>query len=577
MLKHPTIETGHLGQRMERQRYAGGRIACFVAFMLVTVSALSPAPDACTAAVRNSINWGTATSAYQVEGGWDADGKSPSIWDTLAQSPGKIADNTTGDVACDMYNRWAEDIALMKQLGVKNYRLSVAWTRIIPAGVAGSAVNMAGVNWYRNLIKALLAAGIRPAVTMYHWDLPQVLQNEYGGFLSPKIQEDFLYYADTLFKHLGDIVDQWMTFNEVISICELGYQVDVFAPQANKGLGAKYTCGHNVLLAHAKTMQLYRTKYAAQKGRVSIALDGKWGYPKDPNNPADVAAAENFMVFQYAWMADPLYFGDYPAVMKETQGALLPKFTAEESKLLRAATIDFFSVNFYCGYYVWAPAPGSPKELTYDVGANTGGQFISPGIPSNAPWLFKTPDGLRLTLQWLAKRYNGPEFWITENGVSGPDEDWKPLPAVLDDVYRQDYYKTYLDNLCLAKSVDGVNVGNYYAWSWMDNFEWRDGFKKRFGIIYIDLKNNLARHPKGTAKWLSQHFFNINPVAPATLRAASVARQTPAAAATVPKPAAAPSANAVSSKGKGFSLPFSFGFNKGSGFGLSVKFGPQGK
>jgi beta-glucosidase len=557
----------------KRRADAGGTIAVFLLYMLVSVSAVAQAPDACTAAVRSSINWGTATSAYQVEGGWDADGKSPSIWDTLAQTPGKIADNTTGDVACDMYNRWPEDIALMKKLGVKNYRLSIAWTRILPDGVAGSAVNMAGVNWYRTLIKALLQAGIRPAVTMYHWDLPQVLQDKYGGFLTPQIQTDFLYYADTLFKHLGDIVDQWMTFNEVISICELGYQVDVFAPQANKGLGAKYTCGHNVLLAHAKTVQMYRTKYASQKGRVSIALDGKWGYPKDPKNPADVTAAENFMVFQYAWMADPLYFGDYPAVMRETQGDLLPKFTAEESKLLRSTTVDFFSVNFYCGYYVWAPAPGSPKELTYDVGANTGGQFISPGIPSNAPWLFKTPDGLRLTLQWLAKRYNNPEFWITENGVSGPDEDWKPLPAVLDDVYRQDYYMTYLDNLCLAKSVDGVNVANYYAWSWMDNFEWRDGFKKRFGIIYVDLKNNLARHPKGTAQWLSKHFFNINPVATATLRAASVARQT--AAAAVAKPAETV-AVAFGGKGKGFGWPLSFSVNKGSGFGLSVKFGPQG-
>ncbi|KAF6266054.1 putative beta-glucosidase [Scenedesmus sp. NREL 46B-D3] len=542
---------------MEGRHAAGGRLTCAVVLLLSMGIALAQSPDACTAAVRSSIKWGTATSAYQVEGGWDADGKSPSIWDTLAQTPGKIADNSTGDVAVDMYNRWQEDIALMQRLGVKHYRFSVAWARIIPGGVAGSAVNMAGVNWYRTFIKGLLEAGIRPAVTMYHWDLPQVLQDKYGGFLSPQIQADFVYYADTLFTHLGDIVDQWMTFNEVISICELGYQVDVFAPQANKGLGAKYTCGHNLLLAHAKTMQLYRTKYAAQKGRVSIALVGKWGYPKDPENPADVTAAENFMVFQYAWMADPLYFGDYPA----------------EIQLLRSTTIDFFSVNFYCGYYVWAPAPGSPKELTYDVGANTGGQFISPGIPSNAPWLFKTPDGLRLTLQWLAKRYDNPEFWITENGVSGPEEDVKPLPAVLDDVYRQDYYKTYLENLCLAKSVDGVNVGNYYAWSWLDNFEWRDGFKKRFGIIYIDLKDNLARHPKGSALWLSKHFFNVNPVATATMRAAAVARQT---AAALSKPAGTLAA-ALKSKEKGFSLPFSFSIDKGSGFGFSVKFGPQGK
>eukprot|EP00775_Hariotina_reticulata_P009616 gene9616-9777_t len=378
-------------------------------------------------------------AAAEVEGAWNEDGKSPSIWDTLAQAvPSKISDNTTGNVAVDMYHRWESDIELMKQLGIKHYRLSIAWTRIIPQGVEGSPVNMAGVNWYRNLIKALLAAGIKPAVTMYHWDLPQVLQDTYGGFMSPLIQRDFLYYADTLFAQLGDLVDQWMTFNEVISICELGYQLNVFAPQLNAGLAAKYTCGHSIILAHAKAIQLYRTKYmATQKGRVSIALDGKYGWPKNPDSPADVEAAENFMVFQYAWIADPLYFGDYPKIMKDTQGADLPKFTPAETALLKATPIDFFSVNFYCGYYISAPPPNSPTNMTYDAGT----KFTSPGVPTNAPWLFKTPTGLRNTLVWLHKRYDGPEFWITENGVSGPDEEWRRPPEVLDDKFRQDFYQ----------------------------------------------------------------------------------------------------------------------------------------
>eukprot|EP00878_Enallax_costatus_P011324 GHUV01011821.1.p1 GENE.GHUV01011821.1~~GHUV01011821.1.p1 ORF type:complete len:464 (+),score=107.99 GHUV01011821.1:1274-2665(+) len=405
-----------------------------------------------------------------------------------------------------MYHRWRSDIALMKQLGIRNYRMSIAWTRIIPDGVSGSPVNMEGINWYRTFIKALLAAGIKPAVTMYHWDLPQVLQDKYKGFMSPLIQRDFLYYAETLFKHLGDIVDQWLTFNEVISICELGYQYANFAPQLGGGLAAKYTCGHNILLAHAKAVQLYREKYqATQKGRLSIALDGKWGYPKDPNNPADVTAADNFVIFQYAWMADPIYFGDYPKVMRDTQGDDLPRFTEEESKLLRDTTIDFFSVNFYTGYYVWAPPADAPKNQTYD----TGDSLTSPGTPTNAAWLFVTPDAFRKTLDWLHKRYNGPEFWITENGVSGPGEEKKPVPEVLNDVFRQDFYRSYLDNLCLAKTKDGVNVKNYYAWSLLDNFEWRDGYSKRFGIVYVDLKHNLKRYPKGSAHWLSQNFFKF--------------------------------------------------------------------
>eukprot|EP00879_Flechtneria_rotunda_P021136 GHRR01022267.1.p1 GENE.GHRR01022267.1~~GHRR01022267.1.p1 ORF type:complete len:461 (+),score=105.61 GHRR01022267.1:123-1505(+) len=399
---------------------------------------LAPAPQSCTADVTSGIKWGAATSAYQVEGGWRENGKSPSIWDTLTQKPGLIADNTTGAVADDMYHLWKSDIKLMQQLGIKHYRMSIAWTRIVPGGVAGSPVNMAGINWYRTFIKELLASGIKPAVTMFHWDLPQVLQDKYDGFMSAQVQRDFLYYADALFRHLGDLVDQWMTFNEVISICELGYEKDVFAPQLGKGLAAKYTCGHNIILAHAQTMLLYRTKYQEiQKGRISIALDGKWGYARDPNNPADVTAANNFMIFQYAWIADPLYFGDYPAVMKETQGPALPRFTAAETALLVMTTIDFFSVNFYCGYYVWAPPVGAPKNMTYDVGD----VLTSPGIPSNAAWLFKTPDGLRKTLVWLHQRYNGPEFWITENGVSGPGEESAPLPGVLNDTFRQDYYR----------------------------------------------------------------------------------------------------------------------------------------
>ncbi|KAF8059426.1 BGLU42 [Scenedesmus sp. PABB004] len=525
---------------------------------------LAAAPDACTVDVRSSIAWGAATSAYQVEGGWDADGKSRSIWDTLAQTPGKIADNTTGDVACDMYHRWRDDVALMKQLGIKHYRLSIAWTRIVPGGLAGSPVNAAGVAWYRTFIKALLDAGIRPAVTMYHWDLPQVLQDAYGGFTSPRVQDDFEYYADVLFRELGDLVDQWMTFNEVISICELGYQLEVFAPAAGAGLAAKYTCGHNVLLAHARVVKLYRTKYAAaQKGRLSIALDGKWGYPRDPSNPADVAAAEAFMVFQYAWMADPLYFGDYPKLMRDTQGDALPRFTAAESALLRETTVDFFSVNFYCGYYVWAPPPGSPKELTYDVGANTGGQFISPGVPTNAAWLFKTPDGLRKTLVWLSARYGGPEFWVTENGVSGPGEDAAPVATVLNDQFRQDFYRMYLNDLCLAKSVDGVNVSAYYAWSLLDNFEWRDGFSKRFGMIYVDLKNNLKRSPKGTALWLSRHFYTPSPIAVVGRRGGAPAAAGAAAG------AGAGGAAAPAGKPAGFALPFGLRLGKG-GLGLTL-------
>lgn len=469
-------------------------------------------PPSCPASLVKSMRWGVATSAYQIEGGWNAGGKSPSIWDTLTQKePSLIMDNSTGNVATDHFNRWEEDVALMKRMGVKHYRLSLAWTRIVPGGVAGSPINMEGIRFYLRLIKGLKAAGIQPAVTLYHWDLPHVLQDKYKGFLSPKIQEDFLYYADAVFKHLGPEVDQWMTFNEVISICELGYQLEVFAPQMGLGLKGKYVCGHNIILAHAKTVKLYRAKYAAaQKGKVSIALDGKWGYPYNPKSAADVEAAENFMVFQYAWIADPLYYGDYPLIMRNTQGDDLPKFTEEDRDLLRETPIDVFSVNFYCGYFVKAPDVGSPLNMTYNVTyKGPDGNWVGP--PSGAPnWLFKTPDGLRKALVWLHKRYEGPEMWITENGVAGLNESSLRPPAVLQDDYRLGYYRDYLDEACKAITQDGVRLTTYYGWSFIDNFEWRDGFARRFGLVYVDLLDNLKRLPKASAIWYSNNFLKLS-------------------------------------------------------------------
>ncbi|KAI8474346.1 MAG: glycoside hydrolase superfamily [Monoraphidium minutum] len=495
-------------------------IAMIAIFCLHTASGIEvpkelqplPPPPASCANLASKIIWGGATSAYQIEGAWNVDGKGPSIWDVFSQKGGETQGNATGNVANDHYFRWREDLELMKRLGVKTYRFSIAWTRIVPSGLANGAVNAAGVAWYKALITELLKAGIVPAVTMFHWDLPQELQAKEGGFLAPgpAFQDAFVHYADVLYRELGPLVKLWMTFNEPLSICELGYNKGIFAPGIKDGPAGQYKCGHNLLLAHAKAVKLYRDKYAkAQGGRIGMALDGKWGFPYDPNSQADKDASQAWMEFQYGWMADPVYFGSYPAVMKKVLGQDLPRFTPEESALLKGS-MDYFPVNFYCGYYIRAATPGNSTLpfVVYEKGPD--GKWVGP--PSASTWLFVTPTGLRRTLVWLDKRYSvggrKVEFSISENGVSGPGEATKGLPQVLDDRFRLKYYSSYLDEMCKAIAQDGVKFSTYWAWSLFDNFEWREAYTQRFGMVYIDLKDNLKRVPKATAYWFANNLYS---------------------------------------------------------------------
>ncbi|GBF98739.1 glycoside hydrolase family 1 [Raphidocelis subcapitata] len=339
------------------------------------IEKLPDAPPACPQWLRSSIIWGGATSAYQIEGAWNEDGKGPSIWDTFAQKGGETQGNANGNVANDHYHRWREDIELMKTLGVKTYRFSVAWARIVPSGTAGSAVNQKGIDWYKNLITELLKAGIVPAVTMYHWDMPQGLQDSAGGFLSegPAFVDAFAYYADVLFRELGPLVKLWMTFNEPLSICNLGYNEGIFAPGIKNGPWGQYKCGHNLLLAHARAYRLYKERYAGQQGgKIAMALDGKWGYPYDPNSQADRDAAQAWMEWQYG------------------------------------------------------------------------------------------------------------------------------------------YYSGYLDEACKAVTQDGVRLTTYWAWSLWDNFEWREAYTQRFGLVYVDIENNLERTPKASAWWFARHFYSTS-------------------------------------------------------------------
>jgi beta-glucosidase len=391
-------------------------------------------------------------------------------------------------VAADHYNRFLEDVKLMKDLGIKHYRFSISWPRLLPQGAKGSRVSPDGVRFYKELVRALRAARIEPVATLYHWDLPQALQDKYGGFAAqdPNVfAEDFANYADVAFRELSGpgMIEEWITFNEPISICSLGYGSGIFAPGSKGGKQGEHRCGHALLLAHAAAAKVFNAKYRARspagKAKLSIALDGKYGKPWDEDNAADRKAADLYTLFQFGWMADPLFFGDYPQEMRrayKTTGADLPTFTEQQKRDLKAAKPDALSVNYYTSYWVRRPEEAVmardgrilttgkiPYNATY--GNGPGGKKIGPVAASE--WLFVTPDSFGQTLQWLSARYGSPEVWVTENGVSVEGEGETQPPAVLRDSFRVGYFRDYLASMCKAMTGGGakVRVTKYFAWS----------------------------------------------------------------------------------------------------------------
>jgi beta-glucosidase len=354
-------------------------------------------------------------------------------------TPQQQKKNKKGDVAVGHYHLWREDVALMKALGLRHYRLSIAWPRVLPGGGRGTAPNAAGLAWYRALLLELRAAGISPVVTLYHWDLPQALQDAYGGFLDGQLADDYAYYADVVFGALGDLVGHWLTFSEPMSICQLGYGIGVFAPGVAGGARGQYRCGHTLLLAHAKAVQLYRQKYqAAQGGRIGMAVSGHWGRPHNASRPADADAVEAYLQFQIGWMADPLWRGDYPQAMRDTQPDL-PALD-DEARALLLGSADFLALNVYTAHFVRAAPEDAPaaqqfEEMLTDAGG------AAPGNASDVFWLYSAPDAMRGLLGWASARYGRPEIWVAESGVPAPGEAGRPLHDALSDGFRVEYYR----------------------------------------------------------------------------------------------------------------------------------------
>ncbi|KAL4945434.1 hypothetical protein BDV06DRAFT_230838 [Aspergillus oleicola] len=442
---------------------------------------LTPVQDL-KSSLRRDFYYGYATAAPQVEGAWNKDGKGLSIWDVFGHTPGKVKDGSNADDAVRSYDLYREDVALMKSYGVNAYRFSLSWSRIIPLGGAEDPVNEKGIEYYENLIEELLENGITPFVTLFHWDVPQALEDRYDGMLNQeRFVPDFVRYARVCFERLGPKgVKHWITFNEPGVYSLAGYAAGVHAParssyrdlnEEGNSSAEPFIVGHTELVAHGYASKIYREYFQAeQKGTIGITLHGNWSEPFDEDDPRDQATAERAREFEIAWFADPLYkTGDYPASMRAQLGERLPRFTPEESKLILGSS-EFYGMNSYTTFFV------QHKDTPPDINDHKGNVIvhdnnnkgISRGEESDTPWLRMAPEGWRKLLNWIWNRYHVP-IYVTENGTTVKGET-APTPEVLNDTFRMRFFEGYVGNLARAIKEDGVDIRSYFGWTFTDNW-----------------------------------------------------------------------------------------------------------
>ena len=448
----------------------------------------APQPDAPAIRLPASFTWAVATSAFQIEGGAAEEGKGESIWDRFAHEPGRVLDGATGDVACDHYHRWAEDVALMTDLGVDAYRFSIAWTRVLPDGKG--AVNVAGLGFYDRLVDALLASGIEPLVTLYHWDLPQGLQDR-GGWPERRTAHAFARYSDVVSARLGDRVTRWITHNEPWVASFAGHLEGVHAPGATDWTAALRSA-HHLLLSHGLAVPLIRAN--SPRAEVGIALDCRPSRPAS-EDPANAAAQRHFDGFRNRWFFDPVFGRGYPEdVVAEyrRRGRLdggQSGFEEPGDAEAIGAPLDFLGINYYTSLAV-----GADRDETEDTGVAPGAPALSGHTEMGWPI---TPHALTEFLERVHREYAPRRILITENGASfsdGPDSN-----GAVRDTRRIDYMAQHI--AAVAAAIDrGVPVTGYAAWSLLDNLEWSLGFSQRFGLVWVD-HGTGARIPKASFGW----------------------------------------------------------------------------
>ncbi|KAJ6767306.1 GLYCOSYL HYDROLASE [Salix purpurea] len=444
-----------------------------------------------TSAFPSNFLFGTASSSYQFEGAYFSHGKGLSNWDVFTHTPGTIMDGTNGDIAVDHYHRYPEDLDLMEYIGVNSYRFSISWARILPKGRFGTA-NRAGINHYNKFINELLRIGIQPFVTLTHFDIPQELEDRYGAWLSPEIQQ---------------VVDS------LISV-----QSGIFPPSRCSGTFGNCSSGdsekepfiaaHNMILSHAAAVNVYRTKYQKkQGGSIGIVMNAIWHEPLS-DSLEDKLAVERANAFYMNWFLDPIILGKYPAEMHDILGSDLPIFSKHELEKLKSG-VDFIGINQYTSFYVKDCAfstceqgPGvSRTEGLYLRTAQKDGFFI--GQPTALDWLIVYPQGMEKLVTYFKERYNNIPMYITENGYCEEENVNVTTEAVLKDVQREEYMSSYLDALETAVRK-GADVRGYFAWSLLDNFEWTSGYTIKFGLYHVDF-STLKRTRKHSATWYKDY------------------------------------------------------------------------
>ncbi|MEU5646556.1 GH1 family beta-glucosidase [Streptomyces milbemycinicus] len=427
-------------------------------------------------ALPHDFLWGTATSAYQIEGAVTEDGRSPSIWDTFSHTPGKIAGDDHGDVACDHYHRWREDIGLMKRLGTNAYRLSIAWPRVMPGG--DGPVNAKGLAFYDELIDGLLEAGITPSVTLYHWDLPQALQDR-GGWPVRDTAEHFAAYASATADRLGDRVHHWTTLNEPLCSAWIGHLEGVMAPGLTD-LTAAVRASYHLLLGHGLATQAIRA--AAPGAEVGIVNNLSTVHAAT-DRPEDLAAARRVDGHTNRWWLDPIHGRGFPADMREVYGVELPEHPGDLETI--AAPLDWLGLNYYFPVTV-TDAPTAPAPNAHTL--------RRPDVPRTGMDWEIDPTGIETLLLRLTDEYGARKLYVTENGSSYPDVI-RP-DGTVDDPERQEYLIQHLA-ACASAARKGAPLAGYFAWSLLDNFEWAYGYDKRFGLVHVDYRTQ-ARTIKGT-------------------------------------------------------------------------------